>query len=150
MAEKIVPTAEKPRVPRNTINPNGKRNGSKLRLYNKINIKIVNISMMTVKMNVAVNLARYIPHGLTGQSSNPGRVPLSVSVPKDRLSPIIPANTKDTQRIPGIICGMVFVCVSNAKLKIIRTRNEKRHIERIISLVLSSDVRSFHTIAQIF
>jgi hypothetical protein len=103
MAEKIVPMVEKPNVPKKIINPNGNRNGNRFTLYRTLNIDSVNISIIAVKMNTPIIFARYIPHGLTGQRSKPGRVPLSRSAPKARLSPIRPENMKATQRIPGMI-----------------------------------------------
>lgn len=106
--------------------------------------------MMTVKMSVPIIFARKISHGLTGQSSSPGRVPLSLSTPKDRLNPKRPEKINATQRIPGLIPLKLFNPVPNAKLKIIRTRNEKRHMERTNSLDLSSDKKSFHKIACCF
>jgi hypothetical protein len=150
MAEKIVPIVEKPNVPKKIINPNGNRNGNRFTLYKMVNIDSVNISIIAVKMNTTIIFARYIPHGLTGQRSKPGRVPLSRSAPKDRLNPIRPENMKATQRIPGMTPCRVLSPRAKAKLKMMRTRKEKRHIDRIISLVLSSDVRSFHTIALSF
>jgi hypothetical protein len=103
MAEKIVPMVEKPNVPKKIINPNGNRNGNKFTLYRMVNIDSVNTSIIAVKMNTTIIFAKYIPHGLTGQRSKPGRVPLSRSAPKDRLNPIRPENMKATQRIPGMI-----------------------------------------------
>jgi hypothetical protein len=115
-----------------------------------VNMAKVNISMTIVKMKTPNIFARYIPHGLTGQRSRPGRVPLSRSAPNDRLKPMRPENMKATQRIPGMIPCRLVNPRAKAKLKIIRTRKEKRHIEIINSLVLNSEVRSFHTIALIF
>jgi hypothetical protein len=75
MAEKIVPMVEKPNVPKKIINPNGNRNGNKFTLYRMVNIDSVNTSIIAVKMNTTIIFAKYIPHGLTGQRSKPGRVP---------------------------------------------------------------------------
>ena len=150
MAEKSVPMAEKPRVPRKMMIPIGRRTGTRFRLNRMIKITRVNISIMPVKINVPIIFARYIPQGLKGQRSNPGSVPLSRSTPKDLPSPIRPANIKTTQRIPGTIFFRFITSGPSAKLKMIRTRKEKRHIDRIISLVLNSDTRSFRTMAHSF
>ena len=150
MAEKIVPIIVKPKVPNKITNPKGKRKGRKFLLYRIVNISNVNISIMAVKISAPIIFARKISQGLTGQSSSPGSVPLSLSTPKDRLNPKRPEKINAIQRIPGMIPLILFNSVPKAKLNIIRIRNEKRHIERINSLDLSSDKRSFHKIACCF
>lgn len=150
MAEKSVPMVEKPSVPKKMMIPSGMRTGSRFRLNKIIKMARVNISIITVKINVPIIFARYIPQGLKGQRSNPGSVPLSLSTPKHRPSPISPAKINTTQRIPGTIVFRFITLVPSAKLKMIRTRKEKRHMDRIISLVLNSDNRSFQTMAHSF
>jgi hypothetical protein len=66
---------------------------------------------------------------------------------KDRPSPVSPEKTNATQRIPAIIPRSNLSDDPKAKLKIIRTKKENRHMERIISLVLNSEIKSFQIMA---
>jgi len=71
IAEKIVPTAVNPRVPRNVIIPSGTRNGSTVALYKIEIIKIVITSITVVNKNTPMSLARKIVQGLTGHKMRP-------------------------------------------------------------------------------
>jgi hypothetical protein len=66
---------------------------------------------------------------------------------KDRPSPVNPEKTNATQRIPAIIPRSNLSDEPKAKLKMIRTKKENRHMERIISLVLNSEIKSFQIMA---
>jgi hypothetical protein len=71
IAEKMVPTAVKPSVPRNIINPRGTRKGRTVMLYRIVKIKKVIISITVVNKNTPMSLARKIVQGLTGHRMRP-------------------------------------------------------------------------------
>jgi hypothetical protein len=71
IAEKIVPIAVNPRVPRIVISASGTRKGSTVALYKIEKIKIVIISMTVVNKNTPMSLARKIVQGLTGHKMSP-------------------------------------------------------------------------------
>jgi hypothetical protein len=66
---------------------------------------------------------------------------------KDRPSPVSPEKTNATHRIPAIIPRSELSDDPKAKLNMIRTKKENKHMERIISLVLNSETKSFQTMA---
>ena len=71
IAEKIVPIAVKPKVPRKVISANGARNGKTVVLYRIEKIKIVIISITAVNRNTPMSFARKIVQGLTGHKMRP-------------------------------------------------------------------------------
>ncbi len=71
MAEKIVPIAVKPRVPKNIIIPSGRINGMTEVLYRIVAIKIVITSITVVNKNTPTSFARKIVQGLTGHKMRP-------------------------------------------------------------------------------
>ncbi len=52
--------------------------------------------------------------------------------------------------MPDKIPSVSPMLVKNAKLKMMRTRNEKKHIEIKTSLERSSEIKSFQTMGQTF
>ena len=71
IAEKMVPTAVKPRVPRKAISPSGARKGRTVALYRIVKIKKVIISITVVNKNTPMSFARKIVQGLTGHKMRP-------------------------------------------------------------------------------
>jgi hypothetical protein len=124
IAEKIVPIAVNPRVPRKIISPSGTRKGITVVLYKIEKIKIVIISITVVNKKTPMSLATKIVQGLTGHKMRPWYVPRSRSMLKDRPSPVNPENTNATQRSPAIIPESNLSDEPKAKLKMIRIKNE--------------------------
>jgi hypothetical protein len=71
MAEKMVPTAVKPKVPKKTISPSGTRKGRTVVLYRIVKMKTVIISITVVNKNTPMSFARKIVQGLTGHKMRP-------------------------------------------------------------------------------
>jgi hypothetical protein len=71
MAEKMVPIAVKPRVPKKTISPSGTRKGRTVVLYRTEKIKMVIISITVVNKKTPISFARKIVQGLTGHKMRP-------------------------------------------------------------------------------
>jgi hypothetical protein len=71
IAEKTVPTAVNPRVPKKVISPSGMRKGRMVVLYRIAKIKIVIISITVVNKNTPMSFARKIVQGLTGHKMRP-------------------------------------------------------------------------------
>ena len=71
IAEKTVPIAVNPRVPKKVISPSGTRKGRMVALYRIAKIKIVIISITVVNKNTPMSFARKIVQGLTGHKTRP-------------------------------------------------------------------------------
>jgi hypothetical protein len=71
IAEKMVPTAVKPKVPKKAIRPSGTRKGRTVVLYRIVKMKIVIISITVVNKKTPMSFARKIVQGLTGHKMRP-------------------------------------------------------------------------------
>jgi hypothetical protein len=71
IAEKMVPIAVNPKVPKKVISPSGTRTGRTVVLYRIEKIKTVIISITVVNKNTPMSFARKIVQGLTGHKMRP-------------------------------------------------------------------------------
>jgi hypothetical protein len=71
IAEKMVPIAVNPKVPKKVINPSGTRKGRIVVLYRIEKIKTVIISITVVNKNTPMSFARKIVQGLIGHKMRP-------------------------------------------------------------------------------